>query len=336
LALTLGGMSPWVSLILMLLALGALGVAITIALIANDILRPPRLTDAIAVHRLHRLSPGDLGLRFEDWPFAVRDSAGAGRMLHMSAWWIGAPRGSSCCVILLHGHGDGKVAAIAWAPLLHQLNCNVLAVDARAHGESGGALATAGYFERDDLNQVINQLRSARPAESERVILFGLDAGGATAAAVAAGREDIAGVLIDSPVVDRHRLLAAHARRAGLPAGCVLAAALRAAAVVSGADFAAVALLQLLPEVRCALLVIVGEDDELVAPADVAALTAALAAVPNARSRQLLVIPRAARLMALQSDPGRYTQAVADFFAGVAAAERGGGGRAGTGTLPLG
>ena len=45
--------------------------------------------------------------------------------------------------------------------MVHDFGYHVLVIDLRAHGESGGSHSTAGFFERHDLNQVINDLRAA-------------------------------------------------------------------------------------------------------------------------------------------------------------------------------
>ena len=78
------------------------------------------------------------------------------------------PHALGRCVTLLHGYADAKVGAIAWAPLWYSLGYHILAFDLRAHGESEGAYSTAGYFERHDLNQLLNQLRAERPSETRQ------------------------------------------------------------------------------------------------------------------------------------------------------------------------
>src|SRR5688500_19638320 len=107
------------SLLLLVAVLSALGVvlaAATVAAMAWSLLRPPRMTDGKAVWLLRRLSPGDLGMPYEEMPFDVRDTR-TGERLRMAAWWIpcppaggraGAPE-SDRCVVLLHGYADAKV-----------------------------------------------------------------------------------------------------------------------------------------------------------------------------------------------------------------------------------
>src|ERR1700733_3113274 len=95
---------------------------------------------------------------------------------------------SNKTVILIHGYADAKVGSIAWAPTWQSLGYHILAIDLRAHGESAGRFTTAGFFERHDLDQIINQLRAAHPQQTERLVLFGISLGAAVALAAAALR----------------------------------------------------------------------------------------------------------------------------------------------------
>src|SRR3954454_14240551 len=163
-------------------------------MMARMLLVPERMSDPRAAFVLKRVSPADLGVRYEPAKFTVRaDPRGT---LDLAAWWIPCPRspqllgsgakgdpGGDRTVVLIHGYSDAKVGAIAWAPTWHALGYHVLAIDLRAHGESGGPFSTSGYFERHDLNQVLNQLRAQRPDETRHLVLFGVSLGAATALA---------------------------------------------------------------------------------------------------------------------------------------------------------
>ena len=99
-----------------------------------------------------------------------------GNPLKLAAWWIPAKSAgggpATRTILLIHGYADAKVGAIAWAPTLHALGWNILAIDLRAHGESGGKLSTAGYWERHDVVQLIDQFRAQRPRETATLVLF--------------------------------------------------------------------------------------------------------------------------------------------------------------------
>src|SRR5688500_11072845 len=262
----LAGSLLW--LVAVLSALGVFLAAATVAAMAWSLLRPPRMTDGKAVWLLRRLSPGDLGMPYEEMPFDVRDTR-TGERLRMAAWWIPCPRESAAggapetdrCVVLLHGYADAKVGAIAWAPAWWRLGYNILALDLRAHGESAGTLSTAGYFERHDVDQVITRLRAERPAATRHVVLFGASLGAAIAVAAAALRDDLAGIVLESPFTDFRSASRTHMDLLGLPGGAFQGAALRLAEWLAYADFDAVNTVNLLRTVRCPVLVIAPSDD---------------------------------------------------------------------------
>src|SRR5688500_12152020 len=110
---------PLLSLLAVLLAVGALLCLAAVVLSARSLLRPPRMTDGKALYLLRRLSPEDVGLRYEQTSFTVRD-ARTGERLKLAAWWIpAAAADGDRCVVLLHGYADAKVGAIAWARSWH-------------------------------------------------------------------------------------------------------------------------------------------------------------------------------------------------------------------------
>ena len=310
-------MHPLLTLTLMLLAGGGVVAATVTALLAYVVLHPPRMTDGKAAYRLRRLSPGDLGLRFEPEAFTVRDGR-SGRPLHLTAWWIPAPGPATATAVLLHGYADAKVGAIAWAPPLVGLGLNVLALDLRAHGESGGSACTGGPAEADDVNQVIDQLLARRPAATRHVVLFGASLGAAVAAAVASGRTDLAAVVLESPFASYRRAVRAHARLVGLPGGLILSGAVALAEAACGFRFDAARPVDRIPRVTCPVLVVLGDGDLLLDATDVAMLRDAVARQGVARQGRpgsaVWDVAGAGHLLALHVDPAGYRQRLADIM----------------------
>lgn len=71
----------------------------------------------------------------------------------LRAWLLQSQHGNGNAVILLHGLGDNRLGMIGYAQLLLAHGYIVLMPDSRAHGESGGDLATYGILERDDIRR---------------------------------------------------------------------------------------------------------------------------------------------------------------------------------------
>jgi pimeloyl-ACP methyl ester carboxylesterase len=305
-------------LILMLIAVGASLVALVCRLMAKVLLSPPRMTDGRAAWILKRLSPADLGMGFEDVSFIVHDEKSRGK-LKIAAWWI--PNGpSSRTAIIVHGYADAKVGGIAWAPTFRTLGYNVLAVDLRAHGESEGTQTTAGFFERHDLSQVIDQLRLQQPASTRELILFGVSLGAAVVGATAAMRTDLSAVIMDCPYSDYISAAKTHARANGMPGPLFQRIGIKWAQKLSGADFLACSPVKVIPTLACPLMVIHGADDLFVDPADMDAVEAAM----KLRPPQLAptVYWRAAgthHVLALRTDSVEFRRRIEAFLSEVRA-----------------
>lgn len=71
----------------------------------------------------------------------------------LHAWSIHPRTGNHSTVILLHGLSDNRLGMVGYAELLLVHGFGVLMPDARAHGASGGALATYGLLEADDIHK---------------------------------------------------------------------------------------------------------------------------------------------------------------------------------------
>ena len=305
------------SFLLLALVLALVGVVLAAAvvyLMASALLRPPRMSDGKAAWVLKRLSPGDLGLAYEETAFDVRDEA-TGAPLRLSAWWIPCPHAAGRCVVLLHGYADAKVGAIGWAPTWHALGWNVLALDLRAHGQSGGRHCTGGFFERHDVGDAINLLRARLPSQTRRLVLFGASFGATVAVATAALRDDVDAVVLDSPPPDFAAAAIAHMARLGAPGGPIGRLAVQLAERLSGADFRAVRTPDLLPRLTCPLMVVAPGDDPFLDAAAGEAFRAALDARPaSAGPAVYWQVPGTAHLMALAADPAGYRDRLAWFL----------------------
>lgn len=302
---------PILALLMVVVGLLLLGVVIVSATFLA--IRPPRMTRAKAMARLGRLSPGDLGLAFQNVNFKVRDDF-TGRDISLAGWWIEAEPPSDRCVLILHGFSDAKVGGIAWAPMWRALGFNILAIDLRAHGDSGGRYCTAGWYERQDVSQVIDQLRGRRPAETEHLVLFGVSLGAAVAAATACLRTDIDAVIMDCPYANFTSAAATHAKMWGMPSGWLTRQVIWLAQKISRADFKAVRPSDLIGQIPCPVMVIRGCRDFLVDSADDVELAEAVRRrSPGTGPNDYWRIDEAGHILGLAADPQAYEQRIGDF-----------------------
>jgi pimeloyl-ACP methyl ester carboxylesterase len=316
-------LSSGLVLLLMLLLVGVALVAGVSFAMAKVLLSPPRMTGGRALWILRRLSPSDLGLPSEDLTFVVRDER-TNQNLKLAAWWIPGPTSSTRCVLIIHGYADSKLGGIAWAPTFRAMGYNVLAIDLRAHGESDGTQTTAGYFERHDVSQVIDQIRAQRPAVTRDLVLFGVSLGAAVAGATAALRDDVAAVIMDCPYSDYPTAAQTHGDALGMPGPLFQRAGIALAQRLSGADLYEFGPVRVIPTLRCPLMVIHATEDLFVAPKDMDAVEA----VTKARPPELgpTVYWRVAdthHVLALRTDPGEFRRRVEAFLEDALAARRG-------------
>ncbi len=71
----------------------------------------------------------------------------------MKAWYVRPIDWNHASVLLLHGVADNRDGMTGYAAMFLKVGYAVLLPDSRAHGESGGAIATYGVLERDDVGQ---------------------------------------------------------------------------------------------------------------------------------------------------------------------------------------
>jgi uncharacterized protein len=304
-----------IMLVLMLVGVGAATCVGTVFLMAWSLAHPPRMTDGKAAWVLRRLSPGDLGLAFEEIAFDVRDENGS--PLKIAAWWIPHPHAEGRCAVLIHGYADAKVGAIAWAPVWHSLGFNLLVLDLRAQGESDGSVCTAGFYERHDVAQVIDNLRASRPDDARQVVLAGISLGAPVAAATALETPGVAAVVMESPYADFRRAATAHMDRLGAPGGPLQRAAIALAEWLTRADYDAVRPADLVARLRCPVLVIESANDPFLTPEDRLAFERAVAnRSPEDGRAEIWAVANVEHLMALSADPQAYRERLRRFLQG--------------------
>jgi pimeloyl-ACP methyl ester carboxylesterase len=146
---------------------------------ANAILHPPR----------RPVTQKPTG-RFED----VTLDVGAG--VQLRGWLFRTERPRRGLLVYLHGIGDNRTSGIGVAARFNALGFDVLTYDSRAHGESGGAACTYGFYEKKDLSRMLDQLGGGP------VAALGVSLGAAVALQAAAEDPRIALVVAVSPFSD--------------------------------------------------------------------------------------------------------------------------------------
>lgn len=129
-------------------------------------------------------------------PAACTDREFVSDGLTLKGWHCRTNNGRKGTVVYLHGIADNRGSAIGAIDRLLPLGFDVVAYDARAHGDSGGDRSTYGFYEKRDLQRVLDQL----PIDG--AILIGHSLGAAIALQAAAIEPRIRGVVAASTFSD--------------------------------------------------------------------------------------------------------------------------------------
>lgn len=120
--------------------------------LAEVTLHPGRNVVSPMEETAERGAAGKLDAELSDATIVARDGAA------LRAWNIRPARSNGNAVVLLHGLGDDRVGMTGYAELFLSRGFDVLLPDARAHGSSGGNLATFGLLESDDMHRWLDWL----------------------------------------------------------------------------------------------------------------------------------------------------------------------------------
>jgi alpha-beta hydrolase superfamily lysophospholipase len=160
-------------------------------LMAPNFLRPERRALSADLIRAADASFAASGGRREE--FMVR--APDGILLH--GWKVYAAHPNGTWVLLFHGVADNRVGAIGQSEFLLRAGYCVTMMDARAHGESEGPIATYGWLERRDTQAIVTALVNAE--HPKKVFALGESMGAGIALQAAAEDPRIEAVVAEAP-----------------------------------------------------------------------------------------------------------------------------------------
>jgi pimeloyl-ACP methyl ester carboxylesterase len=122
-------------------------------------------------------------------PPACRDEAFAGAGVTLKGWRCQTTVGRRGTIVWLHGVADNRGSAIGTVERFGPRGFDIIAYDSRAHGDSGGDACTYGFYEKQDLQRVVDTL------DRGPIFLVGDSLGGAVALQEAAQDSRITAVV---------------------------------------------------------------------------------------------------------------------------------------------
>ena len=99
--------------------------------------------------------------------------------LALRGWYVHPSDFNGSAVVLIHGITDNREGVAGYAQLFLNHGYAVLLPDARAHGESGGQIATYGLKETDDIHRWVSWIYAHDPPPAGCVYGFGESYGAA-------------------------------------------------------------------------------------------------------------------------------------------------------------
>ncbi len=161
------------------------------------LLQPQRHSIAYYRQITSVLTPYDLDMNYEEIVLISKDG------LPLSGWFIPSrARTTGGTIILCHGVGDCKIAEIPLAKIFYDVDFHVGLFDARRHGESGGNYCTYGYYEKYDVQTIIDYLKSSKGERLGKIGIVGFSRGAAVALQAAALDHRIGAVAAEACFTD--------------------------------------------------------------------------------------------------------------------------------------
>jgi uncharacterized protein len=119
--------------------------------------------------------------------------------VRLDSWFLRPTVRNGNCVMVLHGIGDSRQGSAGYASLFLDEGYSVLLPDSRAHGSSGGELATYGLFEKSD---VLSWAHWLRQQDCTALYALGESLGGSVLIQAAALGTDFRAIVAESPFAD--------------------------------------------------------------------------------------------------------------------------------------
>ena len=126
----------------------------------------------------------------------------------LRGWKVRPQNPNGNWVLVFHGVADNRVGVIGQSEFLLRAGYSVVMMDARAHGTSGGPIATYGWLERNDTRAIIDALLASERDKyisvqmTDPSFMPGFKPSASTSHLFALGESMGAGIVLQSAAVD--------------------------------------------------------------------------------------------------------------------------------------
>lgn len=219
---------------------------VTVAVGMYQTVKPERIVSA--------RTPADMSLAYED--VALKTSDG----IDIAAWYVSAEQPTDEAILVLHGYPADKGDVLPRSAFLAR-NYNLLLIDFRSLGRSGGTISTLGAKEVEDALAGIEFLKAKG---MRRIGVYGFSMGGAVALSLLGRTDAVDAVVSEAAFADLRRMAEEPYRYLGpLRVACAALTAV-AARLILGVDIDRASAAAVVQGTKKPVLVIHSRNDKTV------------------------------------------------------------------------
>jgi alpha-beta hydrolase superfamily lysophospholipase len=178
----------WLKAFLVTLSMFVLVYAVARPALHSYLITHPRRLQA-------ELTQGQTGLPVERVAFRTADS------IELNGWFVAA-QGDGGTIVVSHGLGTSGAASYPAYAFLNRAGHNLLLIDHRAQGHSGGRTSTLGPLEVGDMLAAVSYLRTRPDVDPGRIGAIGCSMGAGVVLGAAAREPTLRAVVAESVYAD--------------------------------------------------------------------------------------------------------------------------------------
>lgn len=115
---------------------------------------------------------------------------------------------NDCGIVFHHGYSATRLRVLKYYPLFKEYDCHLLFFDARHHGDSSGEFTTYGYYEKEDLKEIIESFENKTGLVDNQIVLVGESMGASIIIQFAGySKRKFKMILADSPFSSLKRIV---------------------------------------------------------------------------------------------------------------------------------